>query len=378
MSLDKRGNGGYHKLTAARLTLIASSKAIAKGSIQVRRLNAGIDLCRLESEIEMKSNQQPSISNEKSSGFTLVELLVVITIIGILISLLLPAVQAAREAARRLQCSNNLKQLGLGCLTHEQAHGFLPTGGWGCWLLADPDRGFGKTQPGGWVYSILPYMEQDALHQLGAGLSDKSATNAQLMQTPLAVMNCPTRRRVALFPHRMGAASQARGDYGANVGDTSRVTYFGPSDASTVDSSWNPDTSDMTGISFVRSELKMAGIRDGTSNTYCAGEKSVDPDYYLTGEDDGDDSTMFSGQQEDTYRAGGYPNSDGTTYTYLPPLQDTPGSMNSTSFGSAHSGACNFAFCDGSVRSISYSIDTEIHRRLCNRKDGLPIDGGKF
>jgi prepilin-type N-terminal cleavage/methylation domain-containing protein len=99
-------------------------------------------------------------------GFTLVELLVVITIIGILIALLLPAVQAAREAARTLQCQNNLKEISLAALHHEQSHGWLPSGGWGFTWVGDPSSGFGRGQPGGFFYNVLPYLEQQALHDL--------------------------------------------------------------------------------------------------------------------------------------------------------------------------------------------------------------------
>ena len=105
-----------------------------------------------------------------TGGFTLVELLVVITIIGILIALLLPAVQSAREAARRAQCRNNLKQIALACLNHEHVHGFFPTNGWGTLWRGDPDRGFSIKQMGSWIYNALPYLEQPAIHDLGKGL----------------------------------------------------------------------------------------------------------------------------------------------------------------------------------------------------------------
>ena len=97
----------------------------------------------------------------------MVELLVVITIIGILIALLLPAVQSAREAARIMQCQNNLKQLSLGCLHCEHLNGYYPTGGWGSIWVGDPDRGQGKRQPGGWLFCILPYIEQNGHVQAG-------------------------------------------------------------------------------------------------------------------------------------------------------------------------------------------------------------------
>ena len=155
--------------------------------------------------------------------------MVVITIIGILISLLLPAVQSAREAARGLQCQNNLKQLALGCLQHEAAHGFLPTGGWDWAYAGDPDLGFDGGQPGGWVYNVLPYVEQQTLHDMGMGMSQPQKDDArkQVAQTPLPILYCPTRRPAIAYPNQyspwMGGASNpvpnaARSDYAGNSG----------------------------------------------------------------------------------------------------------------------------------------------------------------
>ncbi len=331
-----------------------------------------------------------------------------ITIIGILIALLLPAVQAAREAARRLQCSNNLKQLSLGCLGHENTYGFLPSGGWTSNWFGDPDRGVGKKQPGGWCYSVLPYVEQQALHDIGSGHStdaEIAAANARRFPTTVATFYCPTRRPAMAYPGPCGPARyygaipgglNAKTCYAANFGDfDGRINRGGDSTVFTipqpptgyeqVDPPANfpwAFTADITGVCFQRSEVTMAMISDGSSNTYLLGEKFINPDYYLTGQDWGDDWNMYVGQQDDIVRSVGYKTSDNPlTYVCFPPIQDQPGAAGMvyrSSFGSAHAGGLHMSFCDGSVQWINYTIDPEAHRRLGNRQDGQAIDGKKL
>ena len=313
-------------------------------------------------------------------GFTLVELLVVITIIGILIALLLPAVQAAREAARRMQCSNHLKQIALACLNHEQQNRHYPTGGWGSLWCGDPDRGASRNQPGGWVYNILPYLEQSSLHQLGRGKNEaeKRASSAERVQTPLSVMNCPTRRAATLYRNTAQVYecdpvdAAARTDYAVNAGDQSDPEPAqGPSSLSEgTNPAYNwPNASEFTGVCFQRSQVRAADISDGLSNTYLVGEKFLRPDRYDTGECGGDNENMYTGVNNDQTRV---------TNKAFNLAADQSGPLwenNRHAFGSAHSTGFYMALCDGSVHFVRYSIDLETHRRLGNRKDGLPIDG---
>ncbi len=339
------------------------------------------------------------------AGFTLVELLVVITIIGILIALLLPAVQSARESARRVQCANNVKQLSLGILDYESANKRFPSGGWGWLWIGDPDRGFSsQRQPGSWVYQILPYIEQSSLFNLGAGQTGatKTAALTQLIMTPLSAHNCPSRRPLGLVSYNPGkpqvygvnpVTSCARSDYAGNAGDyVLPYDLDGPipaggsnpeatGDAWTAANAWKPPNTAVvpettyTGIFFLRSQVTAANVTDGLSNTYLVGEKCVNADCYFSGLDDADDQAMYMGFDNDNHRSTYYDASTGQSWA---PMQDTAGIEFSNSFGSAHAGTFNMSLCDGSVRAISYGIDPETHRRLGNRSFGLPIDGSMF
>ena len=172
-------------------------------------------------------------------GFTLVELLVVVTIIALLIGLLLPAVNGAREAGRRATCASHLKQLAYGCLHHEAAQDMFPTGGWEWYWAGDPDRGWGWRQPGGWTYNILPYIEQQALHDLGSGqnIAGKMAAFAQRGQVIQPLFYCPTRRKAIAYPNPTYMDCNAnpiyvaaRTDYAANAGTNQNMFWVRASD----------------------------------------------------------------------------------------------------------------------------------------------------
>jgi len=321
-------------------------------------------------------------TRHKSSllAFTLVELLVVIAIIGVLVALLLPAVQAARESARRAQCVNKLKQLSLSVMIHEGTHGFLPSGGWGWNWVGDPDRGFGLSQPGGWTYAILPYLEQETIWSLGSGITDRAAKRQALSRMnelqPSAFI-CPTRRgsqptgvKTHWSPRNCNfVESSGKSDYAICIGDAFDADDFsGPNSARVAEGPrfrW-PNVERYNGVCNMRSEIRLAQILDGTSNTYLIGDKYLRPESYdgvgsigSPTYDTGDNETLFTGFNRDFQRSSRYA-----------PLQDRPGPVLPYSFGSAHPGSFNMSMCDGSVRGIGYDIDLETHRLLGVRDDG--------
>ena len=319
-------------------------------------------------------------------AFTLVELLVVIAIIGMLMGLLLPAVQQARESARQMQCGNNLKQLGTACLNHESTVHFLPSAGWMGGWAGDGDRGFGWTQPGGWLFSILPYLEQNALFQYSANGNISSPDKAKITesnQTPLPFYYCPSRRTAKVYPagnpptgNANATDKLAKSDYACNFGDTEGVnTSQHPGSYANADSAttnkWADQIDVLTGKPFDGvilscSEIEIGEIRDGTSNTYLCGEKFRRPEVYELS-CCCDDSGHFSGADPDTGRG-----------THQPPSQDREGANFRQRFGSPHAGAVGMTMCDGSLQRISYSIDLSVHQHLGSRADGNVVSVPQF
>ncbi|MCC7085574.1 MAG: DUF1559 domain-containing protein [Pirellulales bacterium] len=330
-------------------------------------------------------------NRDGSAGFTLVELLVVIAIIGILIALLLPAVQAAREAARRTQCKNNLKQLSLGFLTHNSTHKTLPAGGWCSWWAGDPDMGYGREQPGGWTYNVLPFIEEGPIREIGKGLSGIRRRRAlgTMIEMPVSVFYCPSRRPPkgksvgAGFINAQPASKVfPNTDYASNGGkyvlpsdQWQNWSSVGTNDAAEAVQKLNAghkwpvvNTSTCDGTNCMAKALRLAEILDGTSKTYMIGEKYVNVDDYEEARSDwGDNETCMMGYDWDIVR-----------FSVKVPIQDRPGINDWNNFGSAHSGGVQMAFCDGSVQTIGYTIKKETNWSLGMRADGAAIDTTSF
>ncbi|QDU56104.1 DUF1559 domain-containing protein [Aeoliella mucimassa] len=358
----------------------------------------------LAGSLRKQSEKVQSFSAIRRPAFTLVELLVVIAIIGILVALLLPAVQAARESARRAQCISQQKNLSLAMLNHESTYGSWPSSGWfGSWT-GDPDRGSGPDQPGSWIYSILPFVEQEQLHDLGTGLTGAARSQAFITRdsTPLPIMNCPSRRQPRPYPSLLGGSlsgngqggvisydteQQARSDYAVNVGDVPRSDLdcqaISPRNYTTTPAGWPPRVTSFSGISYCGASVKIRNVTDGMSKTFAIGERYLPESKYETGDWIADDWSMYTGFQDDTARSTFY---DGLLPTHQPApdstvqddFKETDAIWNNQKvrvepwrevFGGPHPGGVVMAMCDGSVDLVEYDIDPQVYRRMGHRSD---------
>ncbi|APZ93694.1 DUF1559 domain-containing protein [Fuerstiella marisgermanici] len=357
-----------------RLTVFCQTRGRSSGRITVGSFRPTAHLeFRQRAEQAAESLRDFRYKQAARSGFTIIELLVVLAVIGILIALLLPAVQMARETARRAQCQNNLRQLGVAVHNFEATHRYYPSNGWGYLWMADPDRGTGPKQPGGWIYQLLPFVEGQTLQQIGAGLPDnqKRAALNKLSHTPMPLFTCPTRpaqittalNTSLVFKNADVTGPVATTHYAINEGDYITDTPGGPETLVEGDDrayDWT-DVSKATGVSYLRSTVRPRDVTDGTSNTYLIGEKNVSSESYIDGSDDGFDQPMYSGVDLDIAR-----------WTTAPPLPDGL-SPQYRRFGSAHPAGALFVFCDGSVRMVSFLIDVKVHQYTGSRSDGKTL-----
>lgn len=295
------------------------------------------------------------------SGFTLIELLVVITIIGILIGLLLPAVQQVREAARRMTCSNHLKQLALGFHHHHEKHGFFPSGGGPNWAYhmtyVAGKPAIAPDQHGGWGFQILPYIEQNAIWDGGG--SEDIDKSILAISTPIDLMFCPSRRGPEVVsrkdwyhhPNSGRTFGHAKNDYAASSHNTAGGSF-----------------SNGVGLVTRMEPQRMASCKDGLTNTLLLGEKRMNIDRLGTMQAN-DNEGYTCGWNHDTLR-----------YTSRQPRPDFhhPHSPGDDRFGSSHPGGLNIALGDGSVRFLTYEISQQQFSWLGHRADNQLLDMSSF
>jgi prepilin-type N-terminal cleavage/methylation domain-containing protein len=306
----------------------------------------------------------------RRAGFTLIELLVVIAILSLLLALLLPAVQQVRAAAARIQCSNNLKQLGLAVHGYHDSYNFLP-----------PSR-VSREAYATWPVLILPFLEEDNLYRawdVRLPYRNQPPPNGDVARTSaVKLFFCPARRGPMLSPadqntdalNNNGGFPGACGDYACSTGDgIVGGDFTNPMNENTANGAMicaTPGTVAWPNpvLSF-GSYTSFASITDGTSNTLLIGEKHVRPGHF--GQDADGDSAYYSGHN--------YRSAQRVAGPAFPLVSDPNEAFPRYDhrFGGPHPGLCVFVFVDGSVHSVPTRIDPAVLGRLANRADGQVV-----
>jgi prepilin-type N-terminal cleavage/methylation domain-containing protein len=298
-------------------------------------------------------------------GFTLVELLVVIAIIGILIALLLPAVQAAREAARRTQCVNNLKQLGLGCQNHHNARKKFP-----------PSSDLGGAS---YVVPLLPYIEEEALYRsLDLSANAGGPADAAVWGRSLSMLRCPSQandKQTTISPRGVSPATTVDGNdwrshYLAVMGAHDGCSGSAPSGTrySVIKNSCGNSTgaSANNGVIYPESNTRMKDITDGTSKTLIIGEVSWDSGpirVWVVGSLASPGDSLLARVKWSNYGARNVSQPINT-------FNSTSGPNNDVAFGSLHAGGAHFALADGSSRFFSENTGIDVFKAMASRAVG--------
>jgi len=295
-------------------------------------------------------------SSRRSHGFTLIELLVVIAIIAILIGLLLPAVQKVREAAARMKCQNNLKQIGIALHAYHDANNRLPPGGSGIATNAERGPDLGMTGNLGYTFYILPYVEQAPLYGLGSATVDYNATpnSTILAPTKLSMYLCPSGQVEDAAGSPAGKAGHYMGVMGPRGTNPATNAAY---NAVTTPTAASHGAVSRQGILGPNTRVTLTGITDGTSNTLMVGE--------------------ISWKDANCYRVwtrGWDGNASGMAKNVVNPINATPyngsNNFNDVSFGSPHTGGANFLLGDGSVRFVNQSITLANYLAAASRDGG--------
>ncbi len=322
-------------------------------------------------------NQSSFLRRRRHAAFTLVELLVVIAIIGILIALLLPAVQAAREAARRAQCTNNLKQIGIALHSYHDAMGKFP-----------PGYLYTTTAPAaphwGWAAMLLPFIEQGPLHdtvqvkskgltvQITAALAAPNGALDKALKTVISGYRCPSDTANDHLTGTDAAIARVFDDGAGNVYQAPTANYMGSMGLYNA-----PASVANNGVFFGNSAIGLRDILDGTSNVFAAGER---------------EDELWPGPGTWLGAKGMANNASGIYHTVAnveSPLNSDDPAFRRNGFSSHHSGGANFLLCDGSVHFVSETITSNpdtgrpgydrtkigVYQQLGIRDDGQPLRG---
>lgn len=328
-------------------------------------------------------NALSTARSKRTAAFTLIELLVVIAIIAILVSLLLPAVQQAREAARRTQCKNNLKQLGLALHSYHDVFRTFPPG-YTSRTVATADPIADETGPGyAWSFALLPYVEQKNLFEaVDTNLDAADPVNlAQVRAATFSTFLCPSDPAPVTF-----AVIDANG-HALTLPGSNYPGIFGYGSVT-----MSPGNS--TGVFYRNSSVKIRDITDGSSNTICVGERRSEHRFNQVADAVSADSTWYAAIPGVIRTAGmtgmmasltegpgsmvlGHVGQTMTMAGMPMQMHSTPNQTNHiVHFSSAHTGGVQFVLCDGSVHFLSENIDYNTFRALGERSDGQVL--GEF